>query len=346
MPRLNVVGQAVTALAMVLLCTAPLQAQNVADEIVLSNGSRILGTVTSVRGAVVNIDTDFAGSLAIPVDQITSLRTAEPVTLQLADESIIDNQPLVIEEGQLVVAAAGNLVAQGVDQLLLVNPEPWELGIGYKWTGLASFALVLERGNSDSDQLDYRLESVWRSVTDRYTLKAYGEKDEANEVKSADNWTILAKYDYFLDGPNYWGLNASAESDEFADLDLRYYVGPYVGRDFYTEPSFTFSAEVGLSYVNEDFKTAPDQDYMGANWSLHASSDYLGGNSLLYFDQLGIWNLDETSDMIVNTTFGLSFPLFWRLDAAAEILLEYDAGAVEGIEKLDQTYRFRVGYTW
>lgn len=66
----------------------------------------------------------------------------------------------------------------------------------------------------------------------------------------------------------------------------------------------------------------------------------------MYIGQLGVWNLDETSDFIVNTTFGLSFPLLWGLEAAAEILLEYDAGAVQGVEKLDETYALRLGYRW
>ena len=173
-----------------------------------------------------------------------------------------------------------------------------------------------------------------------------GEIDEANDVKSADNWTIQGKYDNFFSDHSYWGVQALAEQDEFADLDLRYLVGPYVGREFYTDPMFALSAEVGASYVNEDFITAEDQDYPGANWAFHLSSNYLGGDSRLYIDQWGVWNLDETSDVIVNTTFGLGFPLLFGLEAAAEILLEYDSGAVEGVEKLDETYNFRIGYSW
>ena len=66
----------------------------------------------------------------------------------------------------------------------------------------------------------------------------------------------------------------------------------------------------------------------------------------MYFDQIGIWNVDETSDLIVNSTFGLGFPLLFGFEAAAEIILEYDSGAVEGIEELDETYNLRLGYAW
>ena len=313
------------------------------DEVAMTNGSRILGTVTTVRDGVVTVETDFAGTLEIPVDMIDSVQTANPVVMQMADESVIEDQPLVINNDQLVVADVG---PRALDELLIVNPEPWELGYGYNWTGLVSFAFAVERGNTKTDELDYRLDSVWRSDDDRYTLKSFGEVDKANDVKNADNWTILGKYDYFFDGPYYAGANISAESDEFADLDLRYYVGPYIGREFYTDPIFMLEAEIGLASVNEDFIVAEDQDYPGANWAFHISSNYLGGDSRLYIDQLGIWNLDETSDVIVNTTFGLGFPLLFGLEAAAEVRLDYDSGAVEGVEELDETYALRIGYAW
>ncbi len=313
------------------------------DEVALTNGSRILGTVTTVRDGVVTVETDFAGTLEIPVDMVASMQTANPVVMQMADESVIENQPLVINNDQLVVGGASPLP---LEDLLVVNPEPWELGYGYKWTGLASFAFAVERGNTKTDELDYRLESVWRSDDDRYTLKAFGNVDKANDVKNADNWVVNGKYDYFLEGPNFWGVNAYAESDEFADLDLRWYVGPYIGRELYTEPVFMFEAMIGISYVSEDFIVAEDNDYPGANWELHMSSDYLGGDSRLYFDQLGILNLDEASDVVINNTFGLAFPLLFGLEAAAEVRLDYNSGAVAGVDKLDERYALRIGYTW
>ena len=82
------------------------------------------------------------------------------------------------------------------------------------------------------------------------------------------------------------------------------------------------------------------------NWNIHAQSNYLGGDSRLYVDHIGIWDLDNTDDIILNTTFGLAFPLLFGLEGAAEILLEYDSGAVEGVEDLDQTYSLRIGYRW
>ena len=335
------------ARALSLLCLSiPLaQAQ---DEIVLRDGSRILGTVTAVRGGIVTIETGFAGTLSVQQAQIESLSAEGPAVLKLADDSVLETPALQVENRELVLPTevASSRTYQ-LEDLSLVNPQAWELGQGYRWTGLASFALGMQRGNTDTDELDYRLDNTWRSLDDRYTLRINGEVDEANGVKNAENWSALGKYDQFLNGsPYYWGINASAEQDKFADLDLRYYVGPYLGRQFYEEPALTLSAEAGLVYVDENFILAEDESYQGANWSLHADSNILGGDSQLYLDHTGIWNLDQADEVILDVIMGLSFPMFMSIEGAAEVLLEYDSGAPDGVEELDQTYRFRVGYSW
>lgn len=333
------------ALSLLCLSAVAVQAQ---DEILLRDGSRIVGKVTAIRGGVVSIETGFAGTLSVRQDQIENLTAEGPAVLKLADDTVLETPALEVEAGELLLPAGVTDDEQyRLEQLALLNPDNWELGRGYHWTGLASLALGMQRGNTDTDELDYRLDNTWRSLDDRYTLRLNGEVDEANGVKNAENWSALGKYDHFLNGsPNYWGINASAEQDKFADLDLRYYVGPYLGRQFYEQPVFTLSGEAGLVYVNENFIVAEDEDYQGANWTVRASSNYLGGDSRLYLDHTGIWNLDQTDEVILNLALGLSFPMFMNIEGAAEVLLEYDSGLPEEVEELDQTYRFRVGYSW
>ncbi len=330
-----------------LLVTVFVQAETTAlaqDEILLKNGSRILGQVTGARDGVVSIDTDFAGTIKVELEQIKSVNTQDPVVILMTDDSVKQDSTLLIADEQLVLSESGQSFPLG--DLAVINPDPWELGEGYRWTGGIGFALIRQRGNTDTDEVDYQLDSKWRSKRDRYTVGANGETDEANGTKTADNWRVSAKYDYFLEEPNYGGVLAQAEKDKFQDLDLRYLLGPYFGRQFYDEPVFSLQSELGFSYVIEEYNIAEDDEYGASNWNIHVSSDYLGGDSSLYFDQFGLWNLKDTADVIVNSTFGLSYPLLWNIEAAVELLLEYDSGAVADVDSLDQTYKFRIGYTW
>jgi putative salt-induced outer membrane protein YdiY len=317
------------------------------DVIMLKNGSKILGTVSSARDGVIVVETDFAGTLNIDSAEVESVNTQGSLVVQMSDGSIIQDQPIKLDkENMQVTTDSGEQSTYSISDIALINPEPWELGDGYKATGVISFAWKIERGNTNTDEFDLKVESFWRSLEDRYTLKATADQDKANGVKNADNWKIIGKYDRFLDGPNYWGGNIALEQDQFADLDLRAYIGPYFGRQFYDKPIFRLSGELGLSYVTERFISAEKQKYPGANWNIGISSNYLGGDSRLYLDHVGLWNLKETSDVILNTTFGVAFPLLRSLEIAAEVTLEFDSGAVEGVEELDQTYAIRLGYAW
>ena len=314
------------------------------DEVVLKNGSRLIGTVISVRDRLVTFKTSFAGTLNLSMDHIVSVNNRNPAVMLLADQTVINSTLMIINQENLVLPDAAQTYP--IEDLAVVNPEPWELGNGYRWTGSISFAWALQRGNTDSDELNFKLDPVWRSKRDRYTLNWSGEQDETNGVESADNWLLIGKYDYFLADPNFVGLVVNAKKDKFQDLEIRYLIGPYFGSQFYDKPVFSLSGEIGFSYVTEEYIAAEEKHYGASNWSLKAASNYLGGKSALYFDQTGIWSLKDTSDVILNTTFGLSFPLMWDLEASAEMLFEYDSGAVEGVDDLDQTYNIRLGYTW
>jgi putative salt-induced outer membrane protein YdiY len=317
------------------------------DVILLKNGSKILGTVTSARDGVIVVETDFAGTLNIDSATVESVNTQGSLVVQMSDGSIIRDQPIVLdEEGMEVTTDTGDEHAYTMSDIELINPEPWELGNGYHATGNISFAWGMERGNSDTDELDLRMDAFWRSLEDRYTVKLNGDLDKANGIKNTDNWRIIGKYDRFLEGPHYWGINVNLEKDQFADLDLRAYIGPYYGRQFYDKPAFTLSTEIGLSYVTEKFITAEDQQYPGMNWTVGMSSNKLGGGSRMYLDHVGVWNLKDTEDVLLNTIFGVSVPLIYGFQAAFEVKLEYDSGAVEGVKELDQTYKIRIGYAW
>ncbi|MFT7289028.1 MAG: opacity protein-like surface antigen [Halieaceae bacterium] len=316
-----------------------------ADRIELRDGSIVMGTFKDADGGEVTIETTFAGTLTIDQSSIVAMTVESDLVLQMEDGQVLETARLQVDGERLALeqqAEEGYMLAQ----LKRINPEPWELGNGYNFTGLASFGFNSQRGNTETDDLDYRFESRWEGLRDRFRVDAFGELNEAQGTKNAENWTLRARYDRVQTGNWYWGAGASLQQDLFADLDLRSTVGPYIGREFFSDPVFKLEAETGLAYISEDFVSAEDRDYLGSTWDVHISSNYLGGDSRLYVDHKGIWNLDEASNIVLNTTFGLAFPLLYGVEASAELVLDLNTGAVEGTEELDQTYRVRLGYAW
>ncbi|MFT4768458.1 MAG: putative salt-induced outer membrane protein YdiY [Glaciecola sp.] len=316
-----------------------------ADRVELINGSVIIGTFHDADNGKIVIDTDFAGRLTIEKTSILSMDVSSPVTLQMKDGTVFEATNLVVDNQTLALHDKAD-ANYALDQLLRINPEPWELGNAYRHTGLASSAFSLQRGNTVLDELDYRVDTRWRSLIDRFTLNLEGEVREANRQRNAENWMITGKYDRFQAGAYYWGISASAEENRFTDLDLRTAFGAYLGRRFLVGTPFELEVETGLSQVSEDFGSDVDRNYLGLTWSVRSESQYFGSASRVYIDHQGVKNLAERNNLILNTTVGLAFPLLGQIQGAMEVVLDYNSGAVEGTEALDQTYRFRLGYSW
>jgi hypothetical protein len=319
-----------------------------ADELLMKNGSRLVGTLVSASEAGVIFDTPYAGELTIERGTIETIITEEKVTLLMQDGSIFRDKLIVAEGESLTVLSDDQLpiqfAAADINQL---NPEPWRLGDGYKWYGEVNTALESERGNTDTDEVDIDFESIWRSLEDRYTMRGSWEVDQTDGEKNKNTWTLRNKYDRFrVDDPdNYYGIQAAFKHDEFADLDLRTIVGPYVGRQFFETKLLTMQGEVGVVYVDEQFDVAEDHDYWGSSWELRLSSDIIPKTEL-YLLSDGLVDYGDVDSFVANTTVGIGFPLMFGFKAAAEVKYEYDGGAVEGVDDLDQTYKFKLGYAW
>lgn len=319
-----------------------------ADELLMKNGSRLVGTLVSASQSDVVFDTPFAGKIKIKQANIERIVADQKVTLMMQDGRIYREKQLVSREGRLLVMGANQQpVVFDVADIKLVNPEPWRIGDGYKWYGQANSAVLSERGNTDTDQLDVDIESIWRSVEDRYTVRAAWEVDATDGIENKNTARQRTKYDRFrVDDPdNYFGGQLSFEHDKFADLDLRTTVGPYLGRQFFETDLLTMHGEVGLVFVEEDFDVAPDDDYWGSNWEVRLTSDVIP-DAQLYVNADGIVNLDHIDRQLVNATIGISLPVVYGLKAGAEVVYGYDGGAVDEVDKLDETYNIKFGYTW
>ena len=319
-----------------------------ADELLMKNGSRLVGTLVSASDSTVVFDTPFADQITLKQENIERITTTEPVTLLMDDERVYRDKRITEQDGELTVLDKDEQpVTLDLATVAFINPEPWRLGEGYKWFGEINAALESERGNSDSDELDVDLESIWRSLEDRFTIRGLVELDRNNGDKTKDAWKVRNKYDRFSkeDPDNYFGYQLFFEYDKFADLDLRTATGPYIGRQFFENDILNMHAEVGIVYVDEQFDVAEDSDFWGSNWEVRLTSGIIPQFEL-YLNNDGVLNLNDTADSLVNTTFGIRFPLIYGLQAAAEAKWEYDGGAAEDVDDTDETYNLKLGYKW
>lgn len=334
-------------------------------KIELADQTVIYGQITDIHDGELYVTTALMGEVVVSLSSITYLESEEAIELLTTEQEKLALTSLMVVDGEVVLDDADNLT---VDQLDVANPEEWEQGQGYRITGRATSAIEYNRGNTETDKLNLDAESIFESRRDRITLRADYEDSsalvtetdvdgapvqdaEGNDVttsqSTADNWRVEGKYDYFLTDPrNYLGLNLGFRSNEFADIDRRQYASAYYGRKILTRDTLTFDAEMGVSYVDTDFTDSVDDSYTGININFTGEAQLFDSKVTLYLRQANIVNLSSAEKSIYRTKVGLRFPLFLGLEAAAEASADYDGGAAEGKDKLDQALKFRVGYTW
>ena len=337
----------------------------------LIDQSVIYGEITDIHDGELYVTTEWMGDVTIALSSILQLVSNQDIELLTTEQEKLALSSFMISDGEVVLDDADNLT---VDQLDVANPEEWEQGHGYRITGRVTSAIEYNRGNTETDKLNLDAESIFESRRDRITLRADYEESSAfvvekddngdpalddvgNVIKksepTADNWRVEGKYDYFLSEPrNYLGSTLGFRSNEFADIDRRSYISAYFGRKILTRETLTFDAEVGFSYVDTDFTESEndteseDESYTGLNVNFSAEALLFDSNVTVYFRQANIINLSSAQKSIYRTKVGLRFPLLLGLEAAAEATADYDGGAAEGKQKLDQTLKFRIGYTW
>ena len=250
-----------TSLAAAALFAAGAVAQ---DKITLTNGDVLTGTIKSMADGKVVINSPALGDVTVPLDKVGDLTTAAQVKLETKTGDLLQRRLLGIEAGNLKMEGATTSLP--LADLGQINPpekkEP-------EWTGALKVNGLYATGNTDRKAGGLALDASRRSDADRISFDAawdYGQdKDQTTR-----QWTLTQrrtggglKYDYFLTKRWYALATARVLGDTLAQLDLRFTSGAGLGYTWIEDSKTTFVTEAGLSYLNENYRTAdPSVDYV------------------------------------------------------------------------------------
>jgi len=333
------------ALSVLLVCAV---APAPADELLMKDGSRLVGKVVKKENDTLEFETAFAGVIKVQWAEVSELHADEPVTVMRANEETSTATIIKNTEAATLLEADGGEPASSIEPeaLAFINPAPWRLGEGVHWTGRVNLALESERGNTDSDEFDADAEMQLRRKQDRFTLRGQYEKDKDDGTVTDENWKLFNKYDYFLTKKWYYGGVLFFENDEFADLNLRTSVGPHIGYQFYESAAMNLNLDAGILYVDEDFDVNPDNDYWALGWLINFDRFLLPDRVQFYHRHNGLLDVDDSDNLVINSWTGFRFPLYKGIVASTEAEIEYDGGAPDTVDTTDTTYRVKLGYQW
>lgn len=334
---------AAVLVATMLLAGSPAMA----DELIMKDGSRLLGKLLKEDGGVIDFQTSYAGTIKIKWSEVSEVVAEKPITVLLKNKQT--RQAITArntEAGVVLADESGNTETLRASEIDYVNPEPWRLGKGMKWSGNISIDLNYERGNSDKNEYHGDWATTFRWRDDRLKFSGDYEREENKGDLTDDNWRVNGRYDHFVNEKFFYGANLAMEHDRPADLRRRTIVGPTVGYEFYESTAMNLDVAGGPMYVNEEFYDTENRDYLALGWLVDYDRFLIPERVQFYHRHRGLLEPGDVDNLVWDAWTGFRFPVYAGIVASTEVLIEYDGGASKGVDKTDETYSIKLGYQW
>ena len=221
-----------------------------ADEVVLTSGDRLAGTIYT-EGTKLTVENKYFDKVTVDLKDVKTFSMSKPVDLLLNDGSHV--------HGHIDSGPDGNIIFQpdvgqahpiAFSDIRAVAPKL------NAWLGNIILGGLLARGNTDTDQLNASIDLTERGERDRITLDAsyiYARTKppgtNQQKTETADDLLGSGKYDYFFTTKLYgYGL-IEAEHDVIASIDLRLAPSAGVGYQYIETPQLSVNTEAGVGYL-------------------------------------------------------------------------------------------------
>lgn len=222
------------------------------------------------------------------------------------------------------------------------RPKPY-------WSGTVNMGLTLTEGNSETLSAVFNADATREGEHDRYTLKSFWNYSEqvTNGVEELTQRTagLSGQYDYFPGEKWYLFGKAGVETNEQADLDVRYYAGPGVGYQFVKDEEKSFSGEAGLLYFNEKYDDGTDDDKIALN--LAYDFDWKISPTTTFEQDLDAFPaIDDFDDVFVKVDSRLTTNLTKSMISTLQYVIDFDHTPAAGAKQTDHRVVFTLGWAF
>lgn len=316
------------------------------DEIRLKNGDRLSGKIVSMEKDLLILSTSYAGKVSVKWDEVALFSTDEPVTVDLGSDTRVRGMAKGAEEGKIAVNLEGGagVLTFNPSQVKALNPSPPPpaLTLG----GHINVGVNVADGNSETTNIYADAEMVARTEKNRFTMGGRHSQTKEDQGTTSENTKVYGKYDYFLTDKWYLLATATGIKDRFKDLNLRTMAGLGMGYQFLDTKLTKLSLEAGLSYVNDDYKEAEDENYAAGRWAANFSHFLVEDRIQFFHSHEGFVSLEDAKDVLISSQTGFRLPILDRVSATAQLNYDWDNSPSEGKKRADTLYIFTLGYAW
>lgn len=335
-------------LLLLLLFAAPLAA----DELITTEGDKLVGTFEKLEGGEVYFITKAAGLVKVPAANVASITIDEERDARMRLDGEVENQQdvkLLTKDGQLHYRTKDGetpvdfAATPGINETLPDNRPIWDI------SGLGTFSWT--EGNTRTYALGYRFD-IKRTTKHNFNhLFARGNYFQdrnlpENSVRER-NHHIGYLYRYIFDFNLTIDLTQDFYFNEFAGYNYRSVTGLGPGYYIVRKPHTFWHAAAHLTYTYEDqLGGGEDRGYFGAR--LQTEFDWVSPSGSLHVNYKGalMFDFDETKNLTGNQSLLVEHKLLTFVTAGLLIEHAWDNLPPPGFKHHDFRFTFTLGFAW
>lgn len=335
----------VPGVLLVLLLALAVSAR--ADVVWLKSGDRVSGTVESLDGMSLTIETEWGGTLTIDRDAVAGMQTEETMNLMLYDGDRVEARfEHDSEEDELRILATGEEPRVVTLQSVRFASADAEVdGPGDRWDSRLDYGLNISTGNTETQKHSLRTGTTLRHGPWRHQANADLDLEKNSGSTTREQYRVGYQLDWFF--REDWFAFGSSEyfQDKLRDVDYRITLGGGLGYQWWDNSLGALSLEGGLSEVIEKVDGESDNNRalrLGVDYNRY----YMGERLEVFHGSELLVLAERDRGEILKTSTGVRYALNSFLSTNFRVDFDHETEPAPGRKKSDLVYVIGVGFTW
>ena len=241
-----------------------------ADDITLTNGDHITGSLQKLEDGKLLIKTDYAKVISVDWKSVASIHASPAMFIQNKGGTPLRAEQVTRQGDHLTLGSSTGTSEVADSDLSLRSEHEQQLyeqslhpGWGQNWKGTGTAGLALTRGNSASSSLSLSADAARKTLHDNtaLTFTSVYAKDNLLHTTTANETNGGLRYDHNLvDGIFAYG-SGFFETNDLQFLSLRSVLGGGLGWHIIDSKTSTLNILFGAAYTREHFDTGLERNF-------------------------------------------------------------------------------------
>lgn len=247
----------------ILVCLIFLCGSSFADEIVFTNGERLIGKFERMEEGKLIFKSQLVGEVKVDLSHVSHISTDTPFDIHLLDGTVLKSKTFKSEADRFTIDGTAESQEQtfALSTLSALNPLPKPK---VKWSGSITAGFTSSHGSSFSENLNIDGDLNMRTEKHRFWLNSRfvlerNKDDNGDKKTTEENFTVSGTYSYYFTEKFFGYLNERFKKDHIDNLDYRITSVPGVGYQWIDTDKLQFSTQGGVGLLQEKYTSrVPD----------------------------------------------------------------------------------------